>query len=68
MEAAEALAEMIAGAGKLAREEALEGAGDFDADGKDDLLVRQNSTGLAGAYASADMSQWSTVTTDYLLA
>ena len=44
------------------------GAGDFDGDGKDDLLVRQSSTGIAGAYASADMSQWSTVTSDYLLA
>ena len=44
------------------------GAGDFDGDGKADLLVRQTSTGIAGAYASADMSKWSTVTTDYLLA
>ena len=44
------------------------GAGDFDGDGKDDLLVRQTSTGIAGAYASADMSRWSTVTSDYLLA
>ena len=44
------------------------GAGDFDGDGKDDLLVRQTSAGLVGAYASADMSKWSTVTTDYLLA
>ena len=46
----------------------IAGAGDLDSDGKADLLVRQASTGLAGAYASADMSQWSPVTTDYLLA
>jgi len=46
----------------------IAGAGDFDGDGKDDLVVRQASTGIAGAYASADMSQWSTVSSNYLLA
>ena len=48
----------------------IAGAGDFDGDGRDDLLVRQNSTGLAGAYAGGDMNQWSMIdtTSEYYLA
>ncbi len=48
----------------------IAGALDVDADGKDDLLVKQSSSGLVGAYASADMNQWSVVdaATDYSLA
>ncbi|MBR3505773.1 MAG: hypothetical protein IKO02_01835, partial [Lentisphaeria bacterium] len=34
------------------------GAGDYNADQKDDLLVRQKSTGMLGYYISADQSQW----------
>ena len=34
------------------------GAGDYNADAKDDLLVRQYSTGMLGYYVSGDTSQW----------
>jgi hypothetical protein len=34
------------------------GAGDYNADAKDDLLVRQYSTGMLGYYNSGDTSQW----------
>ena len=34
------------------------GAGDYNGDGTDDLLVRQYSTGMLGYYTSGDMSQW----------
>ena len=40
---------------------AIAGVRDFDGDGIDDLLVHQDSTGLIGGYAGADMSQWSVV-------
>ena len=36
----------------------IAGAGDYNGDGKDDLLVRQYSTGMLGYYADADLSQW----------
>ena len=32
--------------------------GDFSGDGKDDLLVRQYSTGMLGYYANGDFSKW----------
>ena len=34
------------------------GAGDYNSDGQDDLLVRQYSTGMLGYYVCADQSQW----------
>ena len=34
------------------------GAGDYNGDAKDDLLVRQYSTGMLGYYTSGDTSQW----------
>ena len=34
------------------------GAGDYDGDAKDDLLVRQISTGMLGYYSAGDMSAW----------
>ena len=34
------------------------GAGDYNNDQKDDLLVRQYSSGMLGYYVSADQSQW----------
>ena len=34
------------------------GAGDYDGDRKDDLLVRQDSSGMLGYYVSGDTSQW----------
>ena len=34
------------------------GAGDYNADGKDDLLVRQYSTGMLGYYNACDTSKW----------
>ena len=34
------------------------GAGDYDGDGRDDLLVRQYSTGMLGYYAGGDASNW----------
>ena len=34
------------------------GAGDYNGDGKDDLLVRQYSTGMLGWYDGGDMSKW----------
>ena len=37
------------------------GAGDYDGDGSDDLLVRQISTGMLGYYASGDTAQWNTL-------
>ena len=37
------------------------GAGDYNGDAKDDLLVRQKSTGMLGCYASGDMASWNTL-------
>ena len=37
------------------------GAGDYDGDRHDDLLVRQYSTGMLGYYASGDTTQWNTL-------
>jgi hypothetical protein len=34
------------------------GAGDYNGDAKDDLLVRQYSTGMLGYYTSGDTAQW----------
>ena len=34
------------------------GAGDYNNDKKDDLLVRQYSTGMLGYYVSGDTNQW----------
>ena len=34
------------------------GAGDYNGDQHDDLLVRQYSTGMLGYYASGDTTQW----------
>ena len=34
------------------------GAGDYNGDSMDDLLVRQYSTGMLGYYICADQSQW----------
>jgi hypothetical protein len=34
------------------------GCGDYDGDRKDDLLVRQYSTGMLGYYSSGDTSKW----------
>ena len=34
------------------------GAGDYNGDGKDDLLVRQYSTGMLGYYSGGDMNSW----------
>ena len=34
------------------------GAGDYNGDQKDDLLVRQYSTGMLGYYTSGDTTQW----------
>ena len=34
------------------------GAGDYNGDAKDDLLVRQYSTGMLGYYSSGDMANW----------
>ena len=34
------------------------GAGDYNKDQKDDLLVRQYSTGMLGYYVSGDTNQW----------
>jgi len=34
------------------------GAGDYNGDQQDDLLVRQYSTGMLGYYISGDTSQW----------
>jgi len=34
------------------------GAGDYNGDQQDDLLVRQYSTGMLGYYSSGDMAQW----------
>ena len=34
------------------------GAGDYNGDAKDDLLVRQYSTGMLGYYVSGDTAQW----------
>ena len=34
------------------------GAGDYNADQKDDLLVRQYSTGMLGYYTCGDTSKW----------
>jgi hypothetical protein len=34
------------------------GAGDYNGDAKDDLLVRQYSTGMLGYYNSGDTAQW----------
>ena len=40
---------------------AVNGAGDYNGDRKDDLLVRQYSTGMLGYYASGDTPQWNTL-------
>ena len=37
------------------------GAGDYNGDGRDDLLVRQNSTGMLGYYSSGNMALWNTL-------
>jgi len=37
------------------------GAGDYDGDAQDDLLVRQNSTGMLGYYSAGDMDDWNTL-------
>ena len=37
------------------------GAGDYNDDQKDDLLVRQISTGMLGYYSTGDMAQWNTL-------
>ena len=34
------------------------GTGDYNGDQKDDLLVRQYSTGMLGYYESGDVTQW----------
>lgn len=34
------------------------GAGDYNGDGRNDLLVRQYSSGMLGYYSSGDTSQW----------
>lgn len=34
------------------------GAGDYNGDKKDDLLVRQKSTGMLGYYDGGDFSKW----------
>ena len=34
------------------------GAGDYDGDMQDDLLVRQKSTGMLGYYASGVQDNW----------
>ena len=34
------------------------GAGDYNGDEVDDLLVRQYSTGMLGYYANGDTAQW----------
>ncbi|MBO7088758.1 MAG: FG-GAP repeat protein, partial [Lentisphaeria bacterium] len=34
------------------------GAGDYNGDRKDDLLVRQYSTGMLGYYSACDTSKW----------
>ena len=34
------------------------GAGDYNGDQKDDILVRQYSTGMLGYYSGADTTQW----------
>ena len=34
------------------------GAGDYNNDQKDDLLVRQYSTGMLGYYSTADQNKW----------
>jgi hypothetical protein len=43
--------------GKIRRYEAS-GAGDYNGDTKDDLLVRQNSTGMLGYYSGGDLNSW----------
>ena len=37
------------------------GAGDYNGDQQDDLLVRQYSTGMLGYYTSGDMANWNTL-------
>ena len=49
---------MITGSQLDANDWFVVGAGDYNGDAKDDLLVRQYSTGMLGYYASSDMSQW----------
>ena len=34
------------------------GAGDYNGDGTDDLLVRQYSTGMLGYYSNGDTTKW----------
>ena len=41
-----------------AKDWSVVGAGDYNGDQKDDLLVRQYSTGMLGYYTSGDTTQW----------
>ena len=34
------------------------GAGDYNGNGKDDLLLRQYSTGMLGYYSGGNMNSW----------
>ena len=49
---------MITGSQLDANDWFVVGAGDYNGDAKDDLLVRQYSTGMLGYYTSGDMSKW----------
>ncbi|MBR2963741.1 MAG: hypothetical protein IKC53_06005 [Lentisphaeria bacterium] len=49
---------MITGSQLDANDWFVVGAGDYNGDAKDDLLVRQYSTGMLGYYTSGDTSQW----------
>ena len=41
-----------------AKDWSVVGAGDYNNDQKDDLLVRQYSTGMLGYYSNGDTAQW----------